>query len=55
VELHPTLIKLHGKSYNYTVLYKNIARIFVLPSQDNRHVFIVVRKPIVPVLYPIVI
>lgn len=43
VELFGTFLRLHGKSYDYKVLYSNISRLFQLTrSEDDRHVYIVV-------------
>lgn len=33
----PTLVKLHGATYNYTILYKHIQRAFLLPKPDDVH------------------
>ena len=41
MELHPTSFKLHGKSYDYKILYKHIALLFLLPGHDGRHVSLV--------------
>ena len=31
----PSLVKLHGATYNYTIRYKNIQRAFLLPKPDD--------------------
>eukprot|EP00698_Gefionella_okellyi_P024530 TRINITY_DN867_c0_g1_i3.p1 TRINITY_DN867_c0_g1~~TRINITY_DN867_c0_g1_i3.p1 ORF type:complete len:521 (-),score=114.80 TRINITY_DN867_c0_g1_i3:685-2247(-) len=37
VELHSNFIKLHGKSYDYKLLYKHISHLFLLPAPDGRN------------------
>lgn len=47
VELYGTFLRLHGKSYDYKVLYSNIPRLFQLTrSDDDRHVYVVVRSAV---------
>jgi len=41
IELFDKYIKLHGKTYDYKVLYTNIGGIYVLPKADNYHMAIV--------------
>eukprot|EP00741_Cyanophora_paradoxa_P002467 tig00000076_g2391.t1 len=42
LEMFPTFLRLHGKSYDYKVLYSSIERLFVLPKPDKNHVFFVI-------------
>eukprot|EP00276_Gloeochaete_wittrockiana_P018562 CAMPEP_0184335630 /NCGR_PEP_ID=MMETSP1089-20130417/4169_1 /TAXON_ID=38269 ORGANISM="Gloeochaete wittrockiana, Strain SAG46.84" /NCGR_SAMPLE_ID=MMETSP1089 /ASSEMBLY_ACC=CAM_ASM_000445 /LENGTH=555 /DNA_ID=CAMNT_0026660399 /DNA_START=45 /DNA_END=1713 /DNA_ORIENTATION=- len=42
LDLFGTFMKLHGKSYDYKILYTSVSRLFVLPKPDNVHVFVVV-------------
>ena len=38
LEMFSTFLKLHGKSFDYKILYSNISRSFLLPKPDNIHV-----------------
>eukprot|EP00029_Vermamoeba_vermiformis_P014822 TRINITY_DN993_c0_g1_i1.p1 TRINITY_DN993_c0_g1~~TRINITY_DN993_c0_g1_i1.p1 ORF type:complete len:596 (-),score=209.48 TRINITY_DN993_c0_g1_i1:85-1764(-) len=42
VELFPTFMKMHGKTYDYKIKYSNIVRLFLLPKPDKRHQFFVI-------------
>jgi structure-specific recognition protein 1 len=42
IELFPSFLKLHGKTYDYKIKYSNIVRLFQLPKPDRRHHFFVV-------------
>ncbi len=35
VELFPTFMKMHGKTYDYKIKYSNIVRLFLLPKPDK--------------------
>ncbi|EOD18097.1 hypothetical protein EMIHUDRAFT_414529 [Emiliania huxleyi CCMP1516] len=35
IEMFDKFLKLHGKTYDYKVLYTNVASVYVLPKQDN--------------------
>ena len=40
--MHPTFMKLHGRTYDYKISYSSISRLFQLPKPDQRHIFFVV-------------
>lgn len=42
VDLYPNYFKMHGKSYDFKVLYSSVSRLFLLPKPDEIHVAIVV-------------
>jgi hypothetical protein len=35
-------MKVHGKTFDYKILYTNISRLFLLPKPDQRHYFFVI-------------
>lgn len=41
-ELFPNHLKLHGKSFDYKILYKTVSRMFLLPKPDEIHVAMVI-------------
>jgi structure-specific recognition protein 1 len=42
VELFPTFVKLHGKTFDFKILHSSISRLFLLPKPDSQHYFVVV-------------
>jgi structure-specific recognition protein 1 len=42
IEMFPTFMRLHGKTYDYKIMFSNISRFFQLPKPDGRHVYFVV-------------
>eukprot|EP01125_Pyxidicula_operculata_P006203 TRINITY_DN215_c0_g1_i1.p1 TRINITY_DN215_c0_g1~~TRINITY_DN215_c0_g1_i1.p1 ORF type:complete len:595 (-),score=137.91 TRINITY_DN215_c0_g1_i1:23-1807(-) len=42
IEMFPSFIKMHGKTYDYKILFSSVVRLFQLPSPDGRHIFFVV-------------
>eukprot|EP00188_Purpureofilum_apyrenoidigerum_P006284 Plantae.Rhodophyta-Purpureofilum_apyrenoidigerum.ctg9488.p1 GENE.Plantae.Rhodophyta-Purpureofilum_apyrenoidigerum.ctg9488~~Plantae.Rhodophyta-Purpureofilum_apyrenoidigerum.ctg9488.p1 ORF type:complete len:525 (-),score=129.96 Plantae.Rhodophyta-Purpureofilum_apyrenoidigerum.ctg9488:1404-2930(-) len=42
VDLYPNYFKMHGKSYDFKVLYSSVSRLFLLPKPDEIHVAFVV-------------
>jgi len=42
IDLFKTSMKLHGKSFDYTVRYKTINRFFLLPRADGIHVAVII-------------
>lgn len=41
-ELFPNYVSLHGKSFDYKILYKSIRRMFLLPKPDELHLAFVI-------------
>jgi len=44
VEMFPSFMKLHGKTYDYKILYSSISRLFLLPRPDGIHVTFVCQE-----------
>ena len=44
MDMFPGFLRLRGKTYDYKVLYQSIARLFLLPK-DDQHVLFIVRLP----------
>ncbi|GJD08708.1 FACT complex subunit SSRP1 [Galdieria sulphuraria] len=42
VDLYPNHLKLHGKSFDYKILYTAVTRMFLLPKPDEAHITFVV-------------
>jgi structure-specific recognition protein 1 len=42
LELYPTYLSMHGKSFDYKILYKTIRRMFLLPKPDEIHLALVI-------------
>jgi structure-specific recognition protein 1 len=42
VEIFPSFLRLHGKTYDYKIMYSSISHIFELPKPDDRHVCLMV-------------
>lgn len=38
IEIYPSFLRLHGKTYDYKIMYSSISHIFELPKPDDRHV-----------------
>lgn len=38
LDMFPTFMKLHGKTYDYKILYKDVSKAFLLPKPDGVHV-----------------
>eukprot|EP00871_Galdieria_phlegrea_P001031 jgi/Galph1/1929/GphlegSOOS_G608.1 len=38
VDLYPNHLKLHGKSFDYKILYSAVTRMFLLPKPDEAHI-----------------
>jgi len=45
VTMHPGLLQLHGKSHDFKIPYKTIAKLYALPHPDKRSIFFVVCAP----------
>jgi len=43
VQLYGTYFRLHGKSYDYKIMYSSVARITTLTKPDERHHISIVR------------
>jgi hypothetical protein len=43
VDMYPSFLRLHGKSYDYKIPYTTMIRMFLLPHNDQRSVYFVVR------------
>lgn len=43
VKAYPTFLQLHGKTFDYKIAYNTISRLFLLPHNDQRQMFFVVR------------
>lgn len=43
MDMFPDFLRLRGKTYDYKVLYQSIARLFLLPKDDQQVLFIVRR------------
>jgi len=43
MDMYPDFLRLRGKTYDYKVLYQSIARLFLLPK-DDQHVLFIVRS-----------
>lgn len=41
LEMAATYLRLHGKSYDYKILYTNIVKLFMVPKADDMHVMFV--------------
>jgi structure-specific recognition protein 1 len=41
IEMFPTFMKLHGKTYDYNIAYDTVSRLFQLPRPDQHHVFFI--------------
>lgn len=41
MDMYPDFLRLRGKTYDYKVLYQSIARLFLLPKDDQHVLFIV--------------
>lgn len=44
VKVYPTFLFLHGKSYDFTVPFQSIVRLFLLPHNDMRQMYFVVSQ-----------
>ncbi len=46
--IYSKLFKLHGKSYNYSIYYTNIKRVFMLPLPDGENIYLLMNftKPL---------
>ncbi|CAG9329933.1 unnamed protein product [Blepharisma stoltei] len=42
LDMFHTFMRLHGKTHNYKIMYKNVTRAFLLPKPDGIHVAIVI-------------
>ena len=42
MKIYPTFLYLHGKSYDFTVPFQSIVRLFLLPHSDTRQMYFVV-------------
>eukprot|EP00922_Rhytidocystis_sp_ex-Travisia-forbesii_P006120 GHVS01008865.1.p1 GENE.GHVS01008865.1~~GHVS01008865.1.p1 ORF type:complete len:522 (-),score=71.00 GHVS01008865.1:249-1814(-) len=42
IDLGPSALKLHGKSYDYTMQYQNISRMFLVPRPNSPHLAFVI-------------
>lgn len=42
IDMFPTFLRLHGKTYDYKVPYNTISRLFLLPKPDDQYVSFVV-------------
>ncbi|KAL6078360.1 FACT complex subunit SSRP1 [Balamuthia mandrillaris] len=42
VEMYSSFLRLHGKTYDYKILFSSIYRLFELPKPDNKHVCFVI-------------
>ena len=42
VEMYESFLRLHGKTYDYKIMYKSISKMFLLPKPDMRHTFFVI-------------
>jgi structure-specific recognition protein 1 len=42
IEMFASFMKLHGKTYDYKILYSSISRLYQLPKVDGRHVAFVI-------------
>jgi len=47
MDMFPDFLRLRGKTYDYKVLYQSIARLFLLPK-DDQHVLFIVRSSFEP-------
>lgn len=45
MDMFPNFLRLRGKTYDYKVLYQSIARLFLLPKDDQQVLFIVRHMP----------
>lgn len=41
-QLFPKFLRLHGKTYDYKILYTSVIRLFLLPKPDQRHFYFVI-------------
>lgn len=42
MDMYPTFLRLHGKSYDYKIPYSTVIRLFLLPHNDQRSVYFVI-------------
>ena len=42
IDMFQNFMRLHGKTHNYKVMYKNVSKAFLLPSPDQVHVALVI-------------
>ena len=42
VDMYPSFLRLHGKSYDYKIPYTTMIRLFLLPHNDQRSVYFVI-------------
>ncbi|XP_063676350.1 FACT complex subunit SSRP1-like [Bolinopsis microptera] len=42
VDMYPSFLRLHGKSYDYKIPYSTMIRMFLLPHNDQRSVYFVI-------------
>eukprot|EP01135_Chromosphaera_perkinsii_P000449 Nk52_evm3s96 gene=Nk52_evmTU3s96 len=42
VEMYATFMRLHGKTYDYKIMYTSVLRLFLLPKSDQRYVYFVI-------------
>ena len=42
VEMYSSFMRLHGKTYDYKILFSSVLRLFLLPKSDQRYVYFVV-------------
>jgi structure-specific recognition protein 1 len=42
IEMFPSFLRLHGKSYDYKIQYSHISRLFQLPKPDQRYIYFVI-------------
>ena len=48
IKAYPTFLQLHGKTFDYKIPYITITRLFLLPHNDQRQMFFVVRRTLSP-------
>lgn len=41
IEMFSTFMKLHGKTYDYKILFSTITRLFQLPKPDQKHIYFI--------------
>ena len=42
IDLFPTFLRLHGKTYDYKIPYTTVTRLFLLQKPDQRHLYFIV-------------
>lgn len=42
MDMYPSFLRLHGKSYDYKIPYSTVIRLFLLPHNDQRSVYFVI-------------